>query len=196
MPLTDLDRKLLDELLSGNSGSWRVFVDRFSGLIIQVILQTSAAHSVKLTHDDIDDLCADTFTELLKRDMATLRSFRGRCSLATYLAVVARRIVVRRLAEDRFRQAMGHVTVHQAALDFAAGRSNDTVRVDHQDEVESLMVKLPGDLRKVAHWFFIEQLGYRAIADRLGRPLNSVGPMLARIRDRLLVGSESEKNLR
>lgn len=171
-------------------------MDRFTGLIIQVILQTSAAHSVKLTQDDTDDLCADTFAELLKRDMATLRAFRGRCSLATYLAVVARRIVVRRLAEDRFRQAMGHVTVHQAALDYAAGKSGDVDRIDHRDEVESLMAKLPGDLRKVAVWFFVDQLGYREIAARLGRPLNSVGPMISRIRERWLSVNKTQRQPR
>jgi len=37
VPLTDRDRQLINDLLSGSPGSWRLFVDRFSGLIQQVI---------------------------------------------------------------------------------------------------------------------------------------------------------------
>ncbi len=68
MPLTELDRKLLSELLAGKTGTWKVFVDRFTGLIIQIIQQTAHAHSLRLQQDDIEDLCADTYSELLSRD--------------------------------------------------------------------------------------------------------------------------------
>ena len=99
MPLTNLDRKLLTDLLNGQSGAWKLFVDRYTPLVLQVIQHTAHAHSLKLNADDVEDLCADTMTELLVRDMAALRTFRGRCSLATFLGVIARRIVVRKLAE-------------------------------------------------------------------------------------------------
>ena len=70
MPLTDIDRKLLNDLLTGQSGTWKLFVDRFTSLILQVIQHTAHAHSLKLNADDVEDLCADTFAELLLRDMA------------------------------------------------------------------------------------------------------------------------------
>lgn len=193
MPLTDLDRKLLGELLSGRSGSWKVFVDRFTVLIMQVIQQTAHAHSLKLSNDDIEDLCADTYAELLSRDMAALRAFRGRCSLVTYLAVIVRRIVVRRLAQHRFRSAMGHVNAHNASLELAAGESSEIRQVDLRDEVESLMSRLPAESRKVLSWFYLDQATYQQIAARLGKPLNSVGPLLARLRQALLTGSRSPR---
>lgn len=185
MPLTDLDRKLLGELLAGRSGSWKVFVDRFTGLIIQVIQQTAHAHSLKLTEHDIDDLCADTYVELLSKDMAALRNFRGRCSLATYLAVIVRRIVVRRLTQHRFRQALGHVSAHHAALSSSV-ESPELKHVESRDEVESLMSRLPGELKQLISWFYIDDASYRQIARRLGRPINSIGPLLARARAALL----------
>ncbi len=188
MPLTDLDRKLLSELLAGRSGSWKVFVDRFTGLVIQVIQQTAHAHSLKLTEDDIDDLCSDTYAELLSRDMGALRGFRGRCSLATYLAVIVRRIVVRRLTQHRYRQALGHVNAHRAAVDQASSDSPDLRNVEARDEVESLMSRLPADARQILSWFYLDNASYGEIAARLGKPLNSIGPMLARIRQALTAG--------
>lgn len=185
MPLTDLDRKLLMELLAGRSGSWKVFVDRFTGLIIQVIQQTAHSHSLKLSEHDIDDLCADTYAELLSKDMAALRSFRGRCSLATYIAVIVRRIVVRRLTQHRYRQALGHVSAHHAALDQAVAESAGLKHVETRDEVESLMSRLPDEFRRVLSMFYLQGASYRQIASQLGRPMNSIGPLLARIRQSL-----------
>ena len=193
VPLTDMDRTLLRELLSGHSGSWTVFVDRFTGLIMQVIQQTANAHSLKLSDDDTEDLCAETFAEVLARDMAVLRNFRGRCSLATYLAVIVRRIVVRCLMNRRFREAMGHVNAHQSSLETASADSSEIRQVDARDEVQALLVRLPPESREIAAWHFLEHASYRTIAQRLQRPLNSIGPLLARIRHALAVAAHAKR---
>lgn len=186
MPLTNHDRKLLTDLLNGQSGAWKLFVDRYTPLVVQVIQHSAHSHSLKLNAADIEDLCADTMAELLVRDMAALRNFRGRCSLATYLGVIARRIVVRKLAEHRFSSAMGHVNAHQAAVDFASPENTSVRHLDHQDQVESLLSKLPPEPRRVAKWWFLDELSYNEIARRLGKPLNSIGPMISRLRTQLI----------
>ena len=185
MPLTNHDRKLLTDLLNGQSGAWKLFVDRYTPLIVQVIQHSAHAHSLKLNSEDIEDLCADTMAELLLRDMAALRSFRGRCSLATYLGVIARRIVVRKLAEQRFSSAMGHVNAHRASRDFASSENSSIRQLDHKDQINSLLSKLSPELRQLAKWLFIDEISYREIAHRLGKPLNSIGPIVSRLRSLL-----------
>jgi RNA polymerase sigma-70 factor (ECF subfamily) len=181
VPLTDVDRKLLNDLLAGQAGAWRLFVDRFTSLVLQVIYHTAHAHSLKLNADDVEDLCADTFAELLARNMAALRGFRGRCSFATYLGVIARRIVVRKLTEHRFLKAMGHVNAHQAAVEYASMDAPSS-EVEVKDQVESLFSSLPAESSQLLRWLYLDGLSYRQIACRLGKPLNSIGPMLSRIK--------------
>lgn len=190
MPLTNHDRKLLTDLLNAQSGAWKLFVDRYTPLVVQVIQHTAQAHSLKLNVDDTEDLCADTMTELLVRDMAALRGFRGRCSLATYLGVIARRIVVRKLAEHRFSFALGHINAHRAAVDSASSENSSVRQLDQRDQVESLLSKLPQEPQQVARWLFLDELTYREIAGRLGKSLNSIGPIVSRLRA-LLSRSES-----
>lgn len=182
MPLTDIDRKLLNDLLAGQSDAWRLFVDRFTGLIIQVIKHTAQAHSLKLNADDIEDLCAETFAELLLRDMAALRGFRGRSSLATYLSVITRRVVVRKLTQHRYLQAMGHVNAHQAAVDYASSDTPPGRQLEQRDQIESLFSKLPQEAGNVLKWIYLEHFSYQQVAKKLGKPLNSLGPLLSRIR--------------
>ena len=186
MPLTDLDRKLLSELLAGHSSAWRLFVDRFTGLVVQVIQQTAHAHSLKLSDHDVEDLCADAYAELLSRDMASLRNFRGRCSLATYLTVIVRRIVVRQLTNYRYRQAMGHVNAHLATMDLASPESTGIDQLESRDEVESLMRSLPEESKTLLSLHYLQHASYEQIARQLRKPLNSIGPMLSRLRDSVM----------
>ena len=77
------------------------------GLVIHVVNHTAQARSVRLTSEDRDDLCAEVFLQLVKDDFAILRHFRGQASLATYLAVVARRTVVREIVQRKSPMPLG-----------------------------------------------------------------------------------------
>lgn len=191
MPLTESDRQLINKLLSGSAAGWAEFVDRFSPLVTQVIRHTAHAHSLKLTSDDTEDLTADVFAALLDRDMGAIRGFRGRSSFTTYLTVVIRRVALRKLTQRRYMQAFGHVQVHQASISEAASDDRSTRQVEAKDEVDSLMVRLPESLRSVVKSFFLDGKSYRQISRRLGLPMNSIGPMIARAKDML---RQSDRN--
>jgi RNA polymerase sigma-70 factor (ECF subfamily) len=183
MPLSETDRRLIKDLLTRSEGAWSTFVDRYAGLVVQVIRHTAHAHSLKLSRDDEDDLCADIFAALVDRRMATLRSFRGRSSLATWLTVVVRRIALRKLTQRRYAEALGHANAHSAAIEQATESSE--AKVESRDEVESLMKRLPSDSQKAVHLFYWEGLSYQQIARKLGVAANTVGPLLSRIRQTL-----------
>ena len=95
--LSEIDRNLLERCLQRKPRAWEDFVDRFLGLVVHVVNHTARARSIRLAAADRDDLCAEVFLAIVKNDFALLRNFRGKSSLATYLTVVARRIVVREL---------------------------------------------------------------------------------------------------
>ena len=183
MPLSETDRRLIKDLLTHSEGAWDKFVDRYAALVIQVIRHTSHAHSLKLTRDDEDDLCADVFAALVDRRMATLKSFRGRASLATWLTVVVRRIVLRKLTQRRYAEALGHVSAHKSAVEQVTESTEP--KVANRDEVESLMKRLPLESREVLRLFYWKGLSYREISRKLGVTTNAVGPMLTRIRHAL-----------
>ncbi|GIT29407.1 MAG: hypothetical protein Ct9H300mP1_14530 [Planctomycetaceae bacterium] len=75
MALTEVDRSLLERCLDHPPGAWRDFVDRFIGLFVHVINHTAHARSVRLSTDDVYDLCAEVFLALLADDFAALGDF-------------------------------------------------------------------------------------------------------------------------
>ena len=178
MPLTEKDRKLINDLLSGEENAWETFVDRYCGLVMQVIRHTAHAHSLRLSKEDEDDLCADVLTSLLNRNMATLRAFRGRSSFATFLAIVVRRITLRKLTQRRYMNALGHVSAHQSSVEHG---SSGVQAVDDVDEVKHLMTGLSEQERDLIRNRFLAGKSYRQISREMGISLNSIGATISRI---------------
>ena len=184
MALTEIDRSLLERCLAEEPGAWKDFVDRFIGLFIHVIHHSAHARSVRVSPEDADDLCAEVFLALLAADFAVLRHFRGQSSLATYLTVIARRVVVREISRRKMAEALGHVNAH-GALDQIAGLPPEHDRLDNREEVRRMLDGLPETDAQIVRQFHLEGRSYREISSGLGVPENSIGPTLSRARARL-----------
>ncbi len=186
MAFTEIDRDLLKRCMAEEPGAWKDFVDRFVGLFIHVVYHTAHARSVHVTPEDTEDLCGEVFLALLAGNFNVLRQFRGQCSLATYLTVVARRVVTREMARRRMAEALGHVNAHQSTLDHAQiERPADVQRVDDRDEIRRMLEGLATTEAQIVTQFHLEGRSYREISSGLGIPENSIGPTLNRARAKL-----------
>jgi RNA polymerase sigma-70 factor, ECF subfamily len=190
--LTEIDRSLLERCLAEEPGAWKDFVDRFIGLFIHVINHSAHARSVRLSADDVDDLCAEVFVALLADNYAALKRFRGESSLATYLTVISRRIVVREMARRKMAEALGHVSAHHSSIEQARATPNwDVKRVDDRDQIQRMLEGLPDREARIVQQYHIEGRSYREISSDLGVPENSIGPTLSRARERLKESARS-----
>ncbi len=188
MALTEVDRKLLRRCLADEPGSWKDFVDRFSGLFVHVIRHTAHSRSVPLTPEDEDDLLAEIFLKLLENNAQVLRKFREESSLAWYLTIVSRRIAVQEITRRRKAEAMGHVSAHHATVAQAQATVTTPApqnRIDDQEEIRQMLEDLPATDAAVVRLYHLEGRSYREISAAVGIPENSVGPTLTRARERL-----------
>lgn len=184
MPLTAGDRALLQRCLSHQPGAWNDFVDHYLGLVYHVISHTAHLRSMPLRAEDTEDLAAEILLQIVANDYAVLRQFKGNSSLATYLAVVARRVCVHELA----RRAAAH-EVQRAGNGAPVADPEEPPRaqvgLENLEEVEQLLAKLPGRERKVVRLFYLEGRSYEEIATELNMPVNTIGPVLSRARQKL-----------
>jgi RNA polymerase sigma-70 factor (ECF subfamily) len=182
--LREIDRNLLERCLQRKPRAWEDFVDRFLGLVIHVINHTAQARSVRLTPEDRDDLSGEVFLALLKDDFAILRHFRGQSSLATYLTVVARRIVVKGLLRQRpaARLADG---AHRRPPPPAPSSQEADDRIANRDEVERLLEGLHQNEARIVRMYHLDGMSYHEISAAIGIPENSIGPILSRARGKL-----------
>ena len=181
MALSEIDKNLLDRCLSRRPGSWEDFVDRFMGLVTHVVNHTAQARSIKLSQADRDDVCSDVFLAVVKDDFALLRRFRGQCSLATYLTVVSRRVVVRELLQ---KKTLGRLSLSGVREPETNGHHHEQ-RINDRDEIEKLLGGLNDSDARIVRLFHLEGRSYQEISLAVGVPENSIGPTLTRAREKL-----------
>ena len=185
MSLSEVDRQLLQRCLDRAPRAWQDFVDRFLGLVIHVANHTAEARSVNLDDATRDDLVAEVFVAIVANDFGVLRRFRRNCSLATYLTVIARRVIVRRLfADQRSVQGNGN------GLESVVTREEEPLqRIENQEEVQELLTRLDPQEANVVRMYHLEGMSYAEISEAVGMTENSIGPVLSRARAKMRNGS-------
>ena len=183
MSLSEVDRQLLQRCLDRAPRAWQDFVDRFLGLVVHVSNHTAEARGLSIDQSTRDDLVSDVFMVLVANDFSVLRRFRRNCSLATYLTVVSRRVIVRRLSSLQQQQGIPVSSIEQPIQDAAA-------RIDDREEVQKLLLRLEPEEANVVRMYHLEGKSYREISKVGGMSENSIGPVLSRARDKMRNGSD------
>lgn len=167
----DHDAQLLDGCRRGDAVAWRELVGRYERLVFSIPLRYG------LSREDAADVCQLTFTALLEQ----LDSVRDGTRLGGWLATVARRHAWRLLTRSRHER-----------LDGDAGA--DVVDADEPlADVERLvwlsdaLLTLGPACRELllALYFDAAEPSYAEVAQRIGRPVGSIGPTRARCLARL-----------
>lgn len=195
MALSEIDRKLLRRCIDRKTNSWEDFVDRFMGLVVHVINHTAQARSIRLVADDQDDLAAEVFLAIIEGDFAILRQFRGDSSLATYLTVIARRVIVRELLRRKSTASLGDAAAEQLADGDGDGQPTAEQRISDREQVDQLLGELQGVEAEVVRLYHLEGKSYREISLSIDMPENSIGPTLSRARGKMRrAGADSTAN--
>lgn len=141
--------------------------------------------SYPLKPEDKEDVAAQVLVRIVENDYASLRQFKGKSSLASYLTVIARRTCVNELTQRM-----------QSKEKEGAARPNDQIveekprgkpksGLEEIEEVGKLLKKLPSRERAVVRLFYLEGRSYEEISTQLNIPVNSIGAILSRARKKL-----------
>jgi RNA polymerase sigma-70 factor (ECF subfamily) len=194
VPLREIDRQLIDRCLRKEPGAWNDFVERYMGLIYHVIHHVSHARSLVLSAADIEDIAAEIFLGIVDDDYGVLRRFKGTSALPTYLTVVARRICVKEVIKRHREAELGHTNAHRAIVEDES-RDQPAESIATADEVDRMLENLPEREAEVVRLYHLKYLNYRQIGKELGIAENSVGPILAKARQRLRRSAEQRSAL-
>ena len=179
MSLSEVDRLLLQRCLDRAPRAWQDFVDRFLGLVVHVANHTAEARGRSLDQATRDDLAAEVFLLIVSNDFAVLRRFRRNCSLATYLTVISRRVIARRLAAT---PRSGQVAPGGAE---PVANNSAPARMENREEVQKLLLRLDPQEASVVRLFHLEGKSYQEISQLVGLAENSIGPVLTRARAKM-----------
>jgi len=163
-------KEAVRELLAGGRQAWDRFAREYRLVVLKAV--HTAARRFRATEADVEDAASQVFIELYQDDGRALRAYRGESALTTWLTVVAYRIATR-----EFVRQVRHREV-EAAKPVALPAERDA-------EVLEYLERLPEMDRRALVMFHVDDRSYKEISDQLGIPLNQVGMVLLRAREKL-----------
>lgn len=193
VPLAADDNKLIQRCLSHQPGAWNDFVDSYLGLIYRVVHHTAHLRGVSLRPEDVEDVASDILLQLVANNYANLKQFQGRSSFSTYLTVICRRACVHLLARK-----FGTAAIFKSAPLASQSMEETMSEEDGSDALEhvhDLLNHLPKQVREVVRLHYLVGLSYEEISAQLRIPVNSIGPLLTRARQKLRVKLQSDPGL-
>jgi len=131
-------------------------------------------------------LVSDVFVAIIASDYAALRRFQRNCSLATYLTVIARRVIVRKLAS-----APANSLTSNGMASLAQHHDESIARLENVEEVRALMTRLDPQEARVVRMYHLEGMSYEQISHEVGLSENSIGPVLSRARGKMRERADS-----
>jgi RNA polymerase sigma-70 factor (ECF subfamily) len=182
------DLCLVRQLVTGDATAWQTLVERFQRLVLARVMATAREMNRPLGQPDAEDLCAEVFSRLVADQFAALRRFEGRSTLSTWLCVITRRIALRRLSAAS--REPSQPTTHSPPLDTLAGPATEEplatmISAEDRALLAAGMAQLGDRHRQLARLFYLDGCSYREISQQLNMPVNSIGPTLARIHEKL-----------
>ncbi|GIW98580.1 MAG: hypothetical protein KatS3mg111_1913 [Pirellulaceae bacterium] len=179
------DIALAKRLIDKEPEAWTEFISTYASLIRWRVGVVARSLGVMDHSPLIDDLTEDVFTALLERDCASLRSFKGRSSLATYVGVITSRVALRRLTASAKQIPNASVEDHCQHLTSDDGPEQ---KICQREEIERLLRevdRLPPRGRQLVTLFYLEGKTYEQIRVLTGIPIGSIGPTITRALQRL-----------
>ncbi len=186
----DEEQRLLAALIARDRVAWSEFVQRFQGLVYARVARTALEFNRQLDRSAVEDICAEIFAALVENDFASLRRFEGRSSLATWLAVIARRSCLKWMQRGSQRQESANQRLDDLQPTDITGKGSEDILaalIQTEDGVRlrTMLNRLNDGDRSVLRMFFLDGLSYDEISQNLGISINSVGPKLHRAQARL-----------
>ena len=186
-PETD-ERALARRCADGDAGAWEAFHRAYAAAVRQAVLAAFLRRRGRAQPDDVENLVQKVFVHLLEDGGRRLRSFEGKSRLATWLSVVASRLVLNALAGQSGREA--HET---AAGDWIEGLWQDgapetparrALRDEERLAVGRILRRLPPRDQVLLRMIHQEELSYAETARAIGVNPHSIAPLLQRARAR------------
>jgi RNA polymerase sigma-70 factor (ECF subfamily) len=159
------DAELLGRCRAGDQGAWAELVERYSRYVYAIVVR-----GFRLRDDEAEDVFQDVFLRVYER----LGTLRDDDALRPWIAQVARRICIDRLAER------GRAAVPSDELDLDAATEGELAGIEESMDVHEALAALEPPCRELLDRFFARDEPYRTIADALGLPMGTVASRISR----------------
>ena len=179
---------LVRRCAAGDRAAWELFVDRFGPLLNALVRRMLLRRTGAAPDADVDEIVADVFLALLRRERVLLHRYDPTYRLSTYLGVICRTEVLRHLRRsNRLPRDLEDTTQipEPPGVRGPARSLEEQERLKAVQGIRDALGELSDRDRQLLTMRYLEGLDYRAIGQALDVNPESVGQFLHRAKGRL-----------
>jgi len=184
------EKKLLEGCLSRDKKAWDAFVERYKHLISNAILQTLKKYFFDPANQVVPDLFHTVFLSIIEDNYKKLRQFQWKCSLSTWLHLIAVRVTIDYLRKQSEHLSLNGETTAETSLKEGIADGNplpDRV-IELKDEkrvFQQIKKELTSKERLFVELCFSRELSTTRIAAILNTTQNNVYQIKSRVREKM-----------
>ena len=187
-PPPEAEADLVRRCAAGDADAWSALVLRTGTLLAALARRMLQRHVPVVSESDVDEVVAEVYLALLRRDRLLLQRYDPTYRLSTYLGVICRS-EVGRFVKRRGRHRAASLDPEAALPAPGAVQPLDALasaeRAQALGALRNALAELPLRDRLLLSLRYLEGLDYRAIGQALDLNPESVGQLLHRAKERL-----------
>jgi RNA polymerase sigma-70 factor (ECF subfamily) len=187
-PVPHPEVELVRRCAEGDRAAWESFVDGYGSLLTALARRMLARRTGRARDADVDEVVAEVFLALVRRDRILLKRYDPRYRLSTYLGVITRTEVLRLL---RRGNRLPHTLEDAGRIPEPTAAGNPARQLEERERAAAIqglraaLTELPERDRLLLTMKYLDGHDYRTIGSALGVNPESVGQFLHRAKSRL-----------
>lgn len=179
---------LVARCANGDRAAWEAFVDGYGPLIAALVRRMLHRRTGRARDADVDEIGAEVFLALVRRDRILLKRYDPQYRLSTYLGVICRTEVLRHL---RRGNRLPHDLEEPGRLPERDGTLGPSRALEDRERVAAItslreaLEQLEERDRLLLTMKYLDGMDYRSIGDALGINPESIGQFLHRAKRKL-----------
>jgi len=178
------ERQLIDRCIRGETGAWDRLVREYGSSVHDAARFTLRRVLGSAQEEDIENVYQGVLLGLCDREAHRLKLFQNRSSFRTWVTSVTVRFALNYIRTEKRKGSLKYL-----ALDAAAAELPDQDLLpndaEERERLHRALEKIPSREKLILKLFYFDGLSYKAIAEIMRIPVNSVSPLLIRAKDSL-----------
>lgn len=178
------DRELVDRCIRGEARAWELLVERLGSSVYDAARFTLRRVLGSVQNEDVENVYQAVLLALCDKGAHRLRLFQGRSSLKTWITSVTGRFALNYIRTEKRKGSLKYIALDESVGDLP---DRDLFPGDPEDRerLHAALEKIPSREKLLLKLFYFDGLSYRAIAELLRMPVNSISPLLLRAKESL-----------
>jgi RNA polymerase sigma-70 factor (ECF subfamily) len=180
------EKELIERLRQRDQRAWNTFVEQYSPKIYAGARYWLGKFFPNPPDEDINSIYQLVFERLIEHNCRRLATFQGRSSFATWLSVVAGRIALEYIRQEKSKGRLAHTPLTENQhFKFTTPKMAELEAKELADVFNKAISELRPVEQLLIRLFYFKDMDHAEIADVAGVAANSVSPMLTRAREKL-----------